>query len=270
MLYTSSYLAGVMWLCLRFSPLYPLSSELVISLDPMRLVRGCPDLACFVDWHLDGPINHAGSRPFKLWLMLHKYPTDAHVEAADLTNAGARESDLRRRLQHVRTQHRPRPLANFSNLVIAPLHGLQELCGMLRKREDEGEVMGAEGGTDAALAPSGAEGGTACKVDGETADPFSGVLPNVEGGSSDPLADDKSEEAARTAWVRARTESATASTPATTDDFDAFRFQHSIALNAVACTVVANPGDLLLFHPDVYHRTQDMGVQRVALQLDAL
>ena len=35
MLYTSSYLAGVMWLCLRFSPLYPVSDPGVVSLDPV-------------------------------------------------------------------------------------------------------------------------------------------------------------------------------------------------------------------------------------------
>ena len=77
----------------------------------------------------------------------------------------------------------------------------------------------------------------------------------------DPLADDKSEEAARQVWVRDRDR---------TTQQEAVRFQISVALNAVACTVVAAPGDLILFHPDVYHRTQDMGVQRVALQLDAL
>lgn len=34
MLYTSSYLAGVMWLCLRFSPLYPASDPTIVALDP--------------------------------------------------------------------------------------------------------------------------------------------------------------------------------------------------------------------------------------------
>ena len=43
------------------------------------------------------------------------------------------------------------------------------------------------------------------------------------------------------------------------------------ALDAVSCTVVAEPGDAVLFSDSVYHRTQDMRAQaRVALIADAV
>ena len=38
MLYTSSYLAGVMWLCLRFSPLYPAADPSIVALDPVLCI----------------------------------------------------------------------------------------------------------------------------------------------------------------------------------------------------------------------------------------
>ena len=46
--------------------------------------------------------------------------------------------------------------------------------------------------------------------------------------------------------------------------------QSVIQEEELGCTATVNPGDLIFFHPDIVHRTQDMKVWRLALQVDAL
>ena len=41
------------------------------------------------------------------------------------------------------------------------------------------------------------------------------------------------------------------------------------ALEAIGCTIPADPGDLLLFFPGIYHRTQDLSHARVAIIAEA-
>ena len=41
------------------------------------------------------------------------------------------------------------------------------------------------------------------------------------------------------------------------------------ALEAVGCTIYAEPGDLLLFFPGIYHRTQDVEDHRVSIIAEA-
>ena len=42
------------------------------------------------------------------------------------------------------------------------------------------------------------------------------------------------------------------------------------ALEAAGCVVRANPGDAVLLFPDLFHRTQDLLVWRLALLVEAL
>ena len=44
----------------------------------------------------------------------------------------------------------------------------------------------------------------------------------------------------------------------------------ALALEVASCVVHADVGDVLLLHPDVFHRTQDMAVSRLALLAEAM
>jgi hypothetical protein len=47
------------------------------------------------------------------------------------------------------------------------------------------------------------------------------------------------------------------------------RERDTLALESVSCTITAAPGDLLLFFPGVYHRTQDVAAYRIAMIAEA-
>ena len=48
------------------------------------------------------------------------------------------------------------------------------------------------------------------------------------------------------------------------------RERDNMALEVASCAVHAAPGDVLLIHPDVFHRTQDVAASRVALLVEAM
>ena len=48
------------------------------------------------------------------------------------------------------------------------------------------------------------------------------------------------------------------------------RERDDLALEVASCVVHADVGDVLLLHPDVFHRTQDMAVSRLALLAEAM
>ena len=139
-----------------------------------ELMCSATEEKCGCDWHMDGDFSPDGVRATKLWLMVGKTGEDVR---------------------------------KHSNLVLAPLDALNELCSR-------------------ALAINASVG--------------------VLYPQPPPITDPDMRQ-----MIEQRID--------------------SDALEAVSCTVVADPGDLVLFTNTVYHRTQDMLAQtRVALVVEAV
>lgn len=174
--------------------------------------------------------NQLNRRSWKLWLMLDKFPTD---DADDTPKAQQARHFARRHFP-------PRPWSNHSNIVVAPLDALDKLCDLLESEDIDDESRDSSP--------------TIEPVD----DPYDVLAQRaVDGGGA--LSSDKSNEFFRQC----------ASDPGGRGEQCRNRYQHSTALNAVGCTLTLSSGDLVVLHPDIYHRTQDLAIERIALQLDA-
>ena len=234
-----------------------------ISVDPFRQAgEAGGNLAENTEWHVDGPIyttgsagvRQAGERTLKVWLLLHKFPTDdddaSRLEVQPAIEM-ARKFDAGQQ-----------PMSSFSNLGVAPLHALERLCEMLQDRtegmHDEGNCTA--GGDGDGVQSDGPSDVQSEEVTGEDelgalrrrlADPYDTSRPSK----------DRRAEMFRTCAIGGR--------PLADRERCLEHYHHATALNLVGCSPAMTPGDLIIFHADTFHRTQDLAVERVALQLDA-
>ena len=233
-----------------FSQLRPgIVSSVFIHVNPAyhrrRLDAGRePSLSDQTGWHYDGtqtypsasqtPQSEPDGVEQKFWVLLHKFPTDADLASSD----EASRTNALHWAEWANRSYGQRPLLrDFSNLGVLPRTALQQLVDLL---DDEGESDVLR--TDGVPPP----------------DPYDlRAYPAVE-----------HEQQPADAWL-AHALREWQSSIQNGDGEKALmyerRAQDTLALNHVGCTIVAEPGDAIYLLQGTYHRTMDMGVERVAL-----